>query len=462
MNTTAARLSALYLVLFTACSVFLVIYMTGVAANFIITNTRDEIATEVRELDTSYQRGGMRRLVFEVERRGRAPGANLYIITDAAGRIITGNVYAIQPGVIDDIGWQNRPFVYARFGDDRDVLKDGDHPARAIAQVIAMPNGMRLLVGRDIGEPERFRGVVRRALTMALAFMGGGALLIWLLVGRHALKRIDRVSAASKRILAGDLTGRLPVTPANDEFDRLSSSLNTMLERISVLNDGLRDVSDSIAHDLKTPLTRLRNRAEEALTDSEKGKDTTAAVTDILNEADGLIRVFNSLLLISRVEAGYSKQSLDPVDLAEIARDIVELYEPIAEDSGASMSLDITDKIVVEGNRELIGQAVTNLIENAIKYGKTETGDSRIVVAVKRTGSDAVLIVQDNGPGIEKANHERVTQRFVRLDESRSAPGSGLGLSLVAAIMKLHGGSLVFSDAEPGLKSALSFPLKAA
>lgn len=461
MNTTAARLSALYLVLFAACSIFLVIYMTGVAANFVINSTRDEIATEVRELDRSFQRGGMRRLVAEVERRARAPGANLYIITDPAGRIITGNVYAIQPGVIDKTGWQNRPFIYARFGDNRSVLKDDDHGARAIAQVIAMPNSMRLLVGRDIGEPERFRVVVRRSLTMALAIMGVGALLIWLFVGRRALARIDRMAAASKRIMSGDLTGRLPVTAANDEFDRLSDNLNTMLERISTLNDGLRDVSDSIAHDLKTPLTRLRNRAEEALSDAEKGRDTTAAVGDILGEADALIRIFNSLLLISRVEAGYSKQTMDSVNITDIARDIFELYEPTAEDAGAVMKLAVDDNVMVNGNRELIGQAVTNLVENAIKYGAPQSGEGIITISVEKSAKAVSLSVTDNGAGIAEADRERVTKRFVRLDVSRSAPGSGLGLSLVAAIMNLHGGALNLDDATPGLKSTLSFPTKA-
>lgn len=462
MNTTAARLSALYLALFAVCSVFLVVYMTGVAANFVITNTRDDIANEVRELDRSFQRGGMRRLVAEVERRARAPGANLYIITDSAGRIITGNVYALQPGVIDKTGWQNRPFAYARFGDNRNVINDDERSPRAIAQVVAMPNSMRLLVGRDIGEPERFRVVVRRSLTMALTIMGMGALLIWLFVGRRALARIDRMAAVSKRIMAGDLTGRLPVTSANDEFDRLSSNLNTMLERISTLNDGLRDVSDSIAHDLKTPLTRLRNRAEEALADAEKGKDTKAAVGDILSEADSLIRIFNSLLLISRVEAGYSKQSMDRVNLSDIASDIFELYEPTAEDAGATMWLSVADNAMVDGNRELIGQAVTNLVENAIKYGAPEKGGGEILVSVAVDGDRTTLSVCDNGAGIAEADRERVLKRFVRLDASRSAPGSGLGLSLVAAIMNLHGGALTLEDAAPGLKSTLSFPAKPA
>lgn len=461
MNTTAARLSALYLILFSVCAVFLVIYMTGIAARFIVTETRNSIVHEVNTLDRVFRRGGMRALVRDVERRGRAPGANLYIITDRAGRILAGNVLALEPGVIDRDGWTGmQPFVYARFGDDPNVLRTPDRAPKAIAQVIALPNGLRMLVGRDVGEPERFRIVVSRALTMALLIMGLGGLLIWLFVGRRALRRIDSMSKASARIMAGDLTGRLPVSRANDEFDRLSSSLNTMLERISLLNDGLRDVSDSIAHDLKTPLTRLRNKAAQAIDSAQSKQAMQEAVTDIMNEADQLIRVFNALLLISRVEAGYSKQNLEPIDVSAIAQDMAELFGPTAEDAGFAFETEIEQGLITDGNRELIGQALTNVIENGIKYGQPEDGQPRLklTVAPARNAGSIHVIIEDSGAGVPEADRERVTQRFVRLDDSRTAPGSGLGLSLVSAIMALHGGELILDDAQPGLRVTLSFP----
>jgi len=458
MNTTAARLSALYLMMFAIGSVFLIVYMTSMAARFVITETRNGIIDEINDLNRVYERGGMRALVRIVEGRARAPGANLYILSDAAGRILSGNVYAIQPGTLDDTGWIRETFAYAKFGEDQDVLGEGGKASRAVAHVMDLPNGMRMLVGRDIGEPERFRKVVRQALTMALLMMGFGALLIWFFVGRRALKRIDGMSKASARIMSGDLTGRLPVSAANDEFDRLSASLNAMLERIALLNDGLRDVSDSIAHDLKTPLTRLRNKAAQAMSSSNDVDALKTSVADIMSEADQLISIFNALLLISRVESGYTKQELHPVDLAAIATDMAELFGPIAEDAGFEFVTDIDGPAIAAGNRELIGQAITNLIENALKYGQSESGQSRLEITVGTSRSEVTVTVRDHGAGIAADQRDHVTKRFVRLDSSRAAPGSGLGLSLVAAIMSLHGAKMALNDGNPGLVVTLSFP----
>jgi signal transduction histidine kinase len=457
-NTTAARLSALYLILFSACAVFLVFYMTGSAARFLANETRTAVTEEVGSLGEVYRRGGLRVLVREIDRRSRRPGANLYMIADNTGRILSGNVIALQPGVLDNEGWTQTPFVYARFGDDVSVIDKPDTAPHALAQVIVLSNGMRILVGRDLGEPQRFREIVRQALITALGVMAAGGFLIWFFVGRRALQRIDRVSAASARIVAGDLSGRLPVSNANDEFDRLSESLNSMIAKISKLNDGLRDVSDSIAHDLKTPLTRLRNRAEAALADDPKSADYRIVLEDMIGEADQLIKVFNALLLISRVEAGFSKQTLDEVDLAAIAVEVCELYEPLVEDVGMYLNNKVEGSLQIRGNRELIGQAVTNLIDNAIKYGHTPGGTIRLSA---ETGSGGIvrLAVSDQGAGVPDGERERIKGRFVRLDESRSKPGSGLGLSLVSAIMGLHGGSLELEDAGPGLKAVLSFPV---
>ncbi|WP_223477086.1 sensor histidine kinase [Oricola indica] len=458
-NTTAARLSALYLVLFTACAVFLVFYMTGSAARFLVNETQNAVVDEVRDLGQVYRRAGLRVLVREIDRRSRRPGANLYIIADNTGRILSGNVIALEPGVLDKEGWTENPFVYARFGDDVDVIEDREKAPHALAQVIVVNNGMRILVGRDLGEPQRFREIVRQALITALGVMALGGFLIWFFVGRRALQRIDRVSEASARIVAGDLSGRLPVTGANDEFDRLSASLNTMIEKISKLNDGLRDVSDSIAHDLKTPLTRLRNRAEAALARDGDDVKYRTVLEDMIGEADQLIKVFNALLLISRVEAGFSKQKLDEVDLAAIAGEVCELYEPLVEDAGMALVNEVEGPLPIPGNRELIGQAVTNLIDNAIKYGAKAGGKIIISASVDKATNTVRLSVADQGAGVADEDKERVKGRFVRLDESRTKPGSGLGLSLVSAIMSLHGGSLDLKDGEPGLKVILSFPV---
>jgi signal transduction histidine kinase len=463
MKTTAARLSALYLLLFAICATLLVFYMTSLSVRMLEAQTRDTINEDVQRLAAGYERGGLQLLVRAIGQRSRQPGANLYLIADPNGRILAGNVESLDPGVLSTSGWTERPFSYVRYGEgpgDKAVQPETTRATehRAIAVVLRLPNQLILLVGRDLGEPERFRLVMRRSLMFALGTMGLGALLIWYFVGRRALKRIDNMSDASRRIMGGDLTGRLPVIGAGDEFDRLAENLNGMLGRIAELNEGLKQVSDNIAHDLKTPLTRLRNRAEAALA----GKRNTAEYRETLEatiaESDQLIRTFNAILMISRLEAGYSAESTVPIDLDTIVKDVVELYEPLAEEMGVSLEAGADGKHRIVGNRELIGQALSNVVDNAIKYSAGSCENPAVTVKAESVDGEIRLTVTDNGPGIPKDDHERATERFVRLEQSRSQPGSGLGLSLAKAVMKFHAGRLDLSSAEPGLRVSMSFP----
>jgi signal transduction histidine kinase len=482
MKTTAARLSALYLLLFALCAVLLVLYMTSLSARMLTAQTQETINDEVLGLARAYQRGGLPVLVRVVEARSRQPGANLYLIADANGQILTGNVQSLEPGVIETEGWTTEPFSYQRFGEgELDRLRSGatDQPTpqtgdnsnppqstgekghNAIALVLRLPNQMIMLVGRDLGEPERFRAVISRSLTLALGMMGLGGILIWFFVGRAALKRIDSVSDASRRIMGGDLSGRLPVTGAGDEFDRLSENLNSMLARIAMLNEGLKQVSDNIAHDLKTPLTRLRNRAEATLAGRHRTEDYRQALEGTIAESDQLIKTFNAILMISRLEAGYSSEQTGPVDLAATVSDVVELYEPVAEEAGVALETTAPEALTINGNRELIGQALSNIVDNAIKYSTGAVEAPKVRVALERAGSEIKLTVTDNGHGIpDDAERARATERFVRLEKSRSQPGSGLGLSLAKAIMTFHNGRLDLLPADPGLSVVMSFPLR--
>ncbi len=481
MKTTAARLSALYLLLFALCAVLLVFYMTSLSARMLTAQTQETINDEVLGLARAYQRGGLPILVRVVEQRSRQPGANLYLIADANGQILTGNVQSLEPGVLENEGWTGSPFSYQRFGegelerlrnlpaeqgtttqpDQNDTQAQGERGHNAIALVLRLPNQMIMLVGRDLGEPERLRAVIRRALTLALGMMGVGGLLIWFFVGRAALKRIDSVSEASRRIMGGDLSGRLPVTGAGDEFDRLSENLNSMLARIATLNEGLKQVSDNIAHDLKTPLTRLRNRAEATLSGKHKSADYRQALESTIAESDQLIKTFNAILMISRLEAGYSSESTNRVDLAAAVRDVVELYEPVAEEADVSLEAVTDGALFVDGNRELIGQALSNIVDNAIKYSTDSATKPAVRVALGRTGGEIRLSVTDNGQGIpDDADRARVTERFVRLEKSRSQPGSGLGLSLAKAVMTFHNGRLDLLPGNPGLSVVMSFPAR--
>lgn len=461
-RTTAVRLSALYLLLFAACAAFLVFYVTSMSQGLLRDQIRETVAQEASEIEQVFTRGGMNGLLRALERRARQPGANLYIIASPAGEILAGNVLSLQPGVLDQEGWTTAPFRYERYGDEG---KSERHAA--LAEVFLLPNSLKILVGRDLGDPENFRGLVRQSLVVALGIMGIGALAIWYLIGRNALRRMDRMSGASQRIMDGDLTQRLPVGGSGDEFDRLSESLNAMLGRIEKLNEGLRQVSDNIAHDLKTPLTRLRNKAEAALAGKTEPAEFRESLSEIIAESDQLIRTFNALLMISRVEAGSAVAEMGPVDLTQIVADCVELYEPAAEDAGLSVKSEIAPDIQIIGNRELIGQALGNLLDNAIKYAEGAS-EGRIVVRLAREGETALLSVADNGPGIPAEHRADALKRFVRLDKSRSKPGTGLGLSLVEAVMEVHHGTLKLDATvgekgmEHGLTATMRFPVSAA
>jgi signal transduction histidine kinase len=294
--------------------------------------------------------------------------------------------------------------------------------------------------------------------------LGGG-----IFVARRVLRRIDAMTGTTQRIMAGDLSGRLPVGRSGDELDRLAENLNAMLQRIEALMMGLKEVSDNIAHDLKTPLTRLRNRAEEALAKSASEAEYRNALERTIEESDGLIRTFNALLMIARAESGQARGNMDDFDAADVANGIHELYEPLAEDDGMTLHVK-TASTPLHGNRELISQALANLVENAVKYGKPNpvvqslnaAADAKeILIEARREGDSVLLSVTDHGPGIPEADRKHAVERFVRLEASRTQPGSGLGLSLASAVATLHGGELRLADAHPGLTATLAIPAAA-
>ena len=316
-------------------------------------------------------------------------------------------------------------------------------------------------------------GIVAKAaqwslLVVIVLGLGGG-----IFVARRVLRRIDAMTGTTQRIMAGDLSGRLPVGRSGDELDRLAENLNAMLERIEALMMGLKEVSDNIAHDLKTPLTRLRNRAEEALAKSGSEAEYRCALERTIEESDGLIRTFNALLMIARAQSGQARGNMDDFDGADVANGIQELYEPLAEDDGMTLRVK-TESTPLHGNRELISQALANLVENAIKYGKplpavqplsagsaAAANSKEILIEARRDGDQVLLSVTDHGPGIPASDRKHAVERFVRLEASRTQPGSGLGLSLASAVATLHGGELRLDDAHPGLTATLAIPARA-
>lgn len=458
IRTTAFKLSLVYLAVFAIFAVGLVFYIGHSTARMMTNQLNETIEAEVKGLSEQYRQGGLRRLAAIVERRSRQPGASLYLITDFAGNVMTGNITELDEDVFDNPVEQLRPVRYRREGDAQ-----GDYH-EAVVRVFPLPGSFYVLVGRDTSEGKRFRKVIDGALRLIIGVVGALAVLSWVFIGIRVLRRVESVSETSRRIMAGDLSRRLQVTGSGDEFDRLAENVNAMLDRIEQLMQGLKDVSDNIAHDLKTPLTRLRNRVEAALREDPSQEGYRSALEATIEDSDQLIRLFNALLRIARIEAGTPDEGMSVLDAGEIAREVAELYEPAAEEEGIGFSLKISGKAPLRGSRELIAQALSNLIDNALKYGRAENAGEEdaamaIAVSVRREAHDVLISVADNGPGVAEEDRERVRERFVRLEESRSAPGSGLGLSLVQAVARLHRGTLELGDNAPGLIVTLRLPL---
>jgi len=326
-------------------------------------------------------------------------------------------------------------------------------------RVLQLSGGFRLLVGRDLEERVRMRSIITAAARGSVALVIVLGLAGGFFVTRRVLKRFDAVTDTTRRIMAGDLSGRLPVTGIGDELDRLAINLNAMLERIEALMRGLKEVSDNIAHDLKTPLTRLRNRSEAALRTAKSEADYRAALESMLDESDGLIRTFDALLMIARAESGQARDNMIVFDATEIVRGVCELYEPLAEEKGLMVRIDAPEAAMIKGNRELLSQAIANLVDNAIKYATPSEGaPAEIVLSARPQGASVLLTVADRGPGIAEAERARAVERFVRLPQNMAEPGSGLGLSLAAAVAVLHGGELKLEDNAPGLKVVIALP----
>ncbi len=470
-RTTAFKLALAFLAL-SAAGAGLVLSIVGMEVFTLVDEeSKQTIAAEADGLAEQYAQGGIRRLGYVIEQRTREPGSSIYLLTNYAGETLAGNIERLPPGVLDKPGFIETPY---------ETADDSTLDRRALARIFVLPGGFRLLVGHDLRDRARIAHVMVRALEISLVCLAALGALGALFVARRVLRRIDAMSNASRAIMAGDLTERLPVSGSGDELDRLAENLNDMLARIGELMVGLREVSDNIAHDLRTPLTRLRNHAEAALRLEGDARAYRAALERTIEESDGLIRVFNALLMIARAESGADRSALSDFDVGEAAHGVVELYEPAAEEAGAKLKADIEPGLIVRGNRELLGQSIANLLDNALKYGapapilalapptapseeaRPAAPTTEVELVVRRAGEMVEIVVADHGPGIDPADRARVFERFVRLEGARSRPGSGLGLSLAAAVAHLHGGAVRLEDNQPGLRVVISLPARPA
>jgi signal transduction histidine kinase len=450
LRTSTFRLAALYLAVFALSVGAILTYVYWNTAVLIERQIEAAVRAELSVLGEQPSQNGMEGLVEAIRRRSDQNPGSVYILTNFLGRRLAGNLDSLPQAAIKGQGWIEFSYAVESF--------DGFEHHRARAYHLRLPNGSVLVVGRDIEERRQFASLIRRTLFFALGFTVVLGLLGGLLMSRNFLHRIESITAASRSIMAGDLSQRVPVSGSGDELDQLSVSLNQMLEQIERLMAGMKEISSNVAHDLRTPLTRLRSRVEAALRTGEPGAQK-AALEKTIEEADALLATFNALLSIARTEAGQVLQEFKPVDLKEFLADIAELFAPLAEESGGSFAVVAPQSVTVRADRQLLAQAVSNLIDNAIKYGVSLGRNApEIVLSLELTPDEAIIAVSDRGPGIAEVDRARVTERFVRLDRARTRPGSGLGLSLVQGIARLHNGRLLFKDNAPGLLVELVLP----
>ncbi|MGB5093636.1 MAG: ATP-binding protein [Parvibaculum sp.] len=453
LKTSTFRLAVIYLALFAASAIMLLAYVYWNTAGFLVRQTDEAVQAEITGLAEQYAQGGLPLLVHTVIQRSRDPGESLYLVLDPAGRVLAGTLDGRPGREPGPDGWLD--FLYSR------KTLDGVEMKAARARAFILPEGFYLLVGRDVAERREIETLITSALIWAIGLTVALGLVGGLFMSRNMLARVDEINQTSRDIMEGDLSQRLPIAGTGDELDQLARNLNAMLDQIEALMIGMRQVTDNVAHDLRSPLNRLRNRLEVTLMGEASTEDYRAALERTIVEADGLLGTFNALLMIARAEAGSLRESMTQLDLANLVLDAAELYEPLAEERGLRIVVDVDPDMQIKAHRELLSQSLANLLDNAIKHGiPAREGVEPVITISAKADPDnparrIILAVADHGPGIPYEERDHVLERFVRLEASRNTPGSGLGLSLVAAVARLHGGRVRFTDNDPGLKAKM-------
>ena len=458
-RTTPFRLTLLFLALFAAAASAFLAYIYIATAGQVTNRADARVTREVQSLEAVYRAGGFLALNEAVIERSSGDHPLLYLLMKKSGAPLSGSI-ARSP--------------VRHFGGTRDwvsfVLTETDAdgaavrlPARGLEERLS--GGERLFVGADVGESEAYVRKILRAL------WGAGALVILLglaggvLVSRDVSRNIASLTTVIDKARSGDLGVRAIVRGTGDEYDELAAGLNDMLDRLERSIGGLRHAGDAIAHDLRSPLTRLRARLEAAMIEADAGRaDAKLALHQALDDADGVLRTFSAVLAIARLEAAVDAPAQNLFDPSKLAESVAELYEPLCEDKGLDFKVELTPGLRLKGNREFVAQALANILDNAVKY--TPEGGAIMLRVRRRSSGDVELSVTDTGPGIGQADRERVVERFVRLENSRNEPGVGLGLSLVAAVARAHRGRFELDEGPgaiagsgPGLRAALVFPM---
>jgi signal transduction histidine kinase len=458
LRTTPFRLTLLFLALYAAAASAFLAYIYVATAGEVTRRSEGIVSREMQSLEAVYRRGGFGALNQAIIDRSSGDHPLLYLLMTSAGKPVSGS---IGQSPVRDFGGdpQWASFVLTQNDADGAVVK---RPARGLQERLG--GGELLFVGADVGESEAI------VVKIVHALWGAGALVVVLglaggvLISRNVSRNISSLTDVIDAARGGDLRARAAVRGTGDEYDELASGLNDMLERLEGSIGGLRHAGDAIAHDLRSPLTRLRARLEVAMIEADAGRaDPKAALHQALEDADGVLRTFTAVLAIARLEAAVDAPDQTVFDPGHLAADVAELYEPLCEDKGLEFKAELTPALSLKGNRQFVAQALSNILDNAVKY--TPEGGAVMLRVRRRSSGDIELSVTDTGPGVDEADRERVLQRFVRLEKSRNEPGSGLGLSLVAAVARSHRGHVELAEGPgtvegsgPGLRVALVMP----
>ncbi len=445
LRSAGFRFGAIYALLLAISAIALSIFLWWATAGLLDRETEAAIYADAKDLAARWQEGGIPALASTIEDRlaQNVDDDQIYLLVDASMHRIAGNL-STWPAGVDAI-------------DTSYELQLQRAGMRSMAHVrrFDLPNGYHLLIGRDVKVRAQLRTLLTDALLWAILMVVVMA-TIGALVIRNVFRRtLANISATATAIAAGDFAQRVRLSGRGDEFDQLAEVINDMLDRIGRLMDGVREVSNAIAHDLRTPITRARTRLEDAALHATSPEDLRAAIERATADLDGIVGVFQALLRIAQIEAGARRSAFAAVDMSPLLAEIGELYGALAEERDIAVVVETPPHLIVYGDRDLLQQAIANLVDNAVKFS-APGGSVQLTGSV---GSGVRIVVTDQGPGIPEADRQRATERFFRGEAARSTPGSGLGLSLVLAVAQLHGGTLRLEDGQPGLRAVLAVPL---
>lgn len=452
-HTTAFRIAMRYALIYAVlCGIVLGIFFWATSV-YVDAQLKKGLEDDFHSLVLQHESEGLSSLVDLVASRSKAAldEGRFYLLVDQNENWLAGNLQGLPPE--DPITMDGQ--IHVMWVED-DIIPVASYTDDAYWPVIGkiLPDGSQLVVARSISQSEDMQMYSLYALTALFFIVVSLALAMGLFIGRNILGRIDNITQTAQDIMAGDLKQRMQVGPGNDEFDELSRQLNQMLERINDLIKGIREVTDNVAHDLRSPLTRIRNRLEVTLLEHRHEDEYREEMELAIQDADALIKTFNAILQIAQADAGHTRAVMGLVNITQLMQKMGELYLPLAEERNHKLVVNAKEKVVITCDKDLVAQAVSNLLDNAIKY--TPEGGV-ITLDVRPMDNGACISVGDNGPGIKAGDRNYVIERFTRLDQARNKEGNGLGLSIVDSIARQHQASLVLKDNNPGLLAEICF-----